>query len=161
MNALNRVAWSLLDPIVWKFRSRLLHLEGLRNSGNCNKLWENCATFDSSVLIHADAVLENYGRRENFRLGAYTHIRGQLSIVAPDGRLALGHHSFVGPGSRIWAQTDIRIGNHVLISHLVDIHDNDAHSLDADLRRRIKKDPVINHETPQSGALLEKLWDMD
>ena len=32
--------------------------------------------------------------------------------------------------------------------------------LDADLRRRIKKDPAINHEKPQTGALLEKLWDM-
>jgi U3 small nucleolar RNA-associated protein 19 len=32
--------------------------------------------------------------------------------------------------------------------------------LDADLRRWIKKVPVINHEKSQIGALLEGVWDM-
>jgi len=32
--------------------------------------------------------------------------------------------------------------------------------LDADLRRRIKKVPVLNHEKPQMGALLERVWDL-
>jgi acetyltransferase-like isoleucine patch superfamily enzyme len=47
----------------------------------------------------------------------------------------MGHHSFLGPGSRIWCTERVDIGSNVLISHLVDIHDSDSHSLDWRARR--------------------------
>src|SRR5262249_49063058 len=50
--------------------------------------------------------------------------------------IGIGHHCFVGEGSQIWAFKRIDIGNYVLISHLVDIHDGDTHPLDAELRRQ-------------------------
>ena len=45
----------------------------------------------------------NVGPPENLMIGDYCHILGQLAIHQPGGRLSIGHHSFVGPLSRVWA----------------------------------------------------------
>jgi len=114
--------------------SRLEHLRRL-NPKDPSTQWKNVATFDSTVIFHEDASIENYGGPKDILIGAYSCIRGQLSMVAPGGRLTLGHHCYVGPGSRVWAQQNIEIGSHVLIAHLVDVHDSNSHPTNAHIRR--------------------------
>lgn len=131
---LKRFAWSVLDPLLLKISSRLNHLEQM-HPRDFSEPWKGIAEFDPSVWFHPRANLTNKGMQEDLVIGAYTHIQGNLRVVAPSGRLHIGHHCFVGEGTNIWAQTSIEIGNYVLISHLVDIHDSDSHSLQADERR--------------------------
>ena len=126
--------WSALDPLLLRFDSRLDHLRRLHPKDPAAQ-WMNAATFDSTVVFFEDANVENYGDPEDIEIGSYSCIRGQLSMVAPGGRLRLGHHCYVGPGSRVWAQESVEIGDHVLIAHLVDIHDSNSHSTDSMTRR--------------------------
>lgn len=126
--------WSILDPVLLRINSRLDHLQRMHPKDPAEQ-WRNVATFDSTVIFLGDASVENYGSPEDIEIGPYTCIRGQLSMIAPGGHLRLGHHCYVGPGSRVWAQESVEIGNHVLIAHLVDIHDSNAHSANAIHRR--------------------------
>src|SRR5437868_3112472 len=138
MAGLTNYAWRVLDPVLLKVASRIKHLEGLSQPDFSSK-WKLVASYDATVRFFEETNLANLGNLNDLRIGAYSHIRGELSVLSPGGSLTIGHHSYVGPASRVWAQTRIEIGNYVLISHSVDIHDSNAHSLCADIRR---SDPI-------------------
>ena len=68
-------------------------------------------------------------------IGAGSKIRGELFTFAHGGKIAIGSHCYVGPGTRIWSGTKIEIGDHVLIAHNVSIMDNLTHPMDPMARR--------------------------
>ncbi len=51
------------------------------------------------------------------------------------GSIRFGRWSYLGHGSRIWSQESVEIGDHVLIAHLVDIHDTNSHPIGHEARR--------------------------
>jgi acetyltransferase-like isoleucine patch superfamily enzyme len=136
---LKNAFWRVVDPLLLRVRSRLEHLEQVYPSNRFCQDWHKSARFDETVKFYPGSVLVNHSSPDDLQIGSYCGVMGQLVIVAPRGELKLGHHCSVGWGTRIWAQTRIEIGNYVLIAHLVDIHDSNAHSLDPILRRN---DPV-------------------
>jgi len=142
---LRHLVWSILDPILLKVSSRLDHLDLLYPRDHSQK-WNGSAEFDATVRFNAGAVIANAGQPADLKIGSFSLIFGGLRVVAPGGRLKIGHHCFVGEGSNIWAQTNVEIGNYVLLSHLVDVHDSDSHSLRAEVRRR---DPINLFEKNQ------------
>lgn len=90
---------------------------------------------DPDAVIHGTAVFRHLSKTEGaIRLGAYTHLRGELLTYWNGGEVLIGSNCYVGDGTRIWSQASVRIGDDVLISHLVDIHDSDGHPIDADDR---------------------------
>ncbi len=133
--AVGRLVWRVLDPVLRHVQSRLDHLRRHPDSVLSSIPWESVAEIAKGVKIYPEALLQNAGDRGHLRIGDFCHLRGELAVLTAEGLLEIGHHSFVGPGSRIWAQRNIKIGCHVLISHLVDIHDTNAHSLDFGPRR--------------------------
>lgn len=147
MSRVKAMFWRMADPLLARLASRLAHLERNRAPFQDPARWRDVAEFGATTRFLEGARIANHGARHALVIGDYTHVAGELAIVAPQGSLRLGGHCFVGPGSRIWAQTSVTIGNHVLISHLVDVHDTDAHSTNAALRRR---DPVdlFEHDRP-------------
>src|SRR5262245_8138487 len=64
------------------------------------------------------------------RVGAGSYIRGELLVVSHGGSVAIGCDCYVGDHTRIWSAASVRIGNRVLISHGVNIHDTNSHPLD-------------------------------
>jgi maltose O-acetyltransferase len=54
-----------------------------------------------------------------------------LLVFAHGGSISIGESCYIGDHSRIWSAAAITIGDRVLISHGVNIHDNNAHSLSA------------------------------
>ena len=70
------------------------------------------------------------------RIGAHSVIRGELFVFAHGGGIAIGDWCFVGENSRIWSAAALTIGNRVLISHDVNIHDTNGHPADPDARHR-------------------------
>lgn len=131
--------WRILDPMLIKVAARLAHLENTYPSDYTAAKWRGIARFGETVRFFHEAKLANFAKPDDLCIGDYTHVAGELSIIAPGGRLQVGNYCFIGPGTRVWAQTSVTIGNHVLISHYVDIHDTNAHSTNAILRRQ---DPV-------------------
>jgi acetyltransferase-like isoleucine patch superfamily enzyme len=121
--------WEQLgDPILRRFIARIEHLELRRNSTHDGASWRHAARIGHGVLIHKNASFSAGSSPEALTIGDQCRIYGQIRLLGA-GRLSIGHHSFLGPASRIWCSEKIEIGSHVLISHDVDIHDSNSHSL--------------------------------
>ncbi|CVK32273.1 Acetyltransferase (Isoleucine patch superfamily) [Methanoculleus bourgensis] len=93
------------------------------------------ATLAPTAQIDPEGCVENLkGDTACIRVGEHTYIRGRLFTYAHGGEITIGDWCYVGTRSEIWSMNSIRIGNRVLISHDVNIHDGTAHSLDPDER---------------------------
>jgi acetyltransferase-like isoleucine patch superfamily enzyme len=81
-------------------------------------------------------IFNIHGDRSRVSVGADCIINGHLQIFAHDGRIVIGDWFYAGPGSTIWSSdpAGIKIGNRVLISWGVHIHDTNSHPLDASRR---------------------------
>lgn len=69
--------------------------------------------------------------RANIEIGRSSYIRGRLLTYAHGGKIRIGEWCYIGVRSEIWSMDSIEIGNRVLISHNVNIHDGTAHSANA------------------------------
>jgi acetyltransferase-like isoleucine patch superfamily enzyme len=70
------------------------------------------------------------GQKDAIVIGSDCVIGGQILVFAHGGRIKIGDLVFVGEGSHIWSSSELVIGNRVLISHYVEIHDTESHPLD-------------------------------
>jgi len=117
------------------------------------KIWEENSIFDkNSVEIDENATISNNRRDPNLvNIGKETWIRGELIIFKHGGRIKIGNNCLLGSQSRIWSSIGIDIGDRVLISHNVNIHDNISHPLDANERHEdfmyIKKNKELRENT--------------
>lgn len=88
--------------------------------------------------------------RNKININGNTFIDGELIVFNSGGEIEIGEYCFIGNGSRIWSAKKISIGNRVLISHNVNIHDNNSHPLDAQKRHDQFKYMLINgHPTKE------------
>jgi acetyltransferase-like isoleucine patch superfamily enzyme len=93
------------------------------------------ATMHSSVEILPNASVTNLSQSKNLIIiGKDSVIRGELIIFAHSGKISIGEGCYVGDETRIWSSESIDIGNRVYISHNVNIHDTNSHSINAELR---------------------------
>jgi acetyltransferase-like isoleucine patch superfamily enzyme len=96
--------------------------------------------FQKLAVIHptADILQGNIYNNQNdlskITIGQKSTIQGELLIFKHGGEIDIGDYCFIGPGTKIWSAKKIKIGNRVLISHNVNIHDNNSHPLDPQLR---------------------------
>ncbi len=87
---------------------------------------------DPSARFTREAeVLNILGERGAIRIGARTVVSGQLQTFGHAGSIEIGEWCFVGPGSRIWSSASVSIGDRVLVSHNVNIHDTNSHPVNA------------------------------
>jgi acetyltransferase-like isoleucine patch superfamily enzyme len=94
------------------------------------------ATLDPSAVIYGSAWINNpRGDRSAITVGANSHVRGELFVAWKSGSICIGDWCHVGDSSHIWSHASVTIGNHVLVSHGVDIHDTDSHPKDWQERR--------------------------
>lgn len=108
------------------------------------------------TVIAREATLTNStGQAGRLRIGSGCLVVGQL-LVEKEGTLEIGDHCYVGPGARIWSLCQLRIGARVFISHGVNIHDSDSHSLSARERheRFLEKMRLGRHLIPENAKSL-------
>jgi acetyltransferase-like isoleucine patch superfamily enzyme len=87
-------------------------------------------------LIESGAVYNIRGVRGAITVGTGSVVAGDLLTFAHGGRIAIGSWCYVGANSRIWSAASIDIGDRVLISHNVNIHDCDSHPREPLMRHR-------------------------
>lgn len=93
------------------------------------------ATVGERTRFYTGAVVENMsGQKNGIVVGAGCAIRGRLVTFPHGGQITIGRSTFVGQGSNIWSASKVVIGDRVMISHDVEIHDTNSHSLNAELR---------------------------
>ena len=144
----------ILDPLIKKIKSRIGHLDSFEKITHSGECWKNTSLIGDNVCFYQEANLIIYSpsRRENCQIDDYCHIRGEI-LIKENACFKIGHHSFIGQGSRIWSQVNIEIGSYVLVSHLVDIHDSDCHSLDWNDRRSEAKNLFENRVLTQQQTV--------
>ncbi len=90
------------------------------------------ALIGDNTIIDKEAIIQNAtSDRSKIGIGKNCFIRGYLLVFNHGGQITIGNDSFVGPDTRIWSAKNIYIGNRVLISHNVNIHDNNSHPLNS------------------------------
>jgi acetyltransferase-like isoleucine patch superfamily enzyme len=93
------------------------------------------ATIGSNTRIFSEAKINNnLDDKTKIVIGNNCDVRGELMTFGHGGEIIIGNYSFVGERTKIWSAKKIIIGDRVLISHNVNIHDNNSHPLDSKLR---------------------------
>ena len=116
-----RLAKSLRHRIGFLLRAG--HLTEVGGNGFCQ--------LGEGAILGPEAIIDNIrGRPEFITLGSNSCCRGRLLTYGHGGRISIGDWCYIGVRSEIWSMEVIEIGNRVLISHDVNIHDGTAHSLD-------------------------------
>lgn len=110
-----------------------------------------------SAQVHPTASLENlHGGSDAIIIGADTHIRGQLLTFWHGGKITLGDYCYLGEGARIWAALSVAIGHRTLISHNVNIFDNNTHPIDDPVARHMQVKQIFSGERPSGYGLHER-----
>lgn len=137
-----------LESLKRRAISRLAMALDANRSTAPTQLDPNC-TLATSARLLPEAVIENFrGARSDITVGANTYIRGRLLTYAHGGSISIGEWSYIGVRTEIWSMNSITIGNRVLISHGVNIHDGTGHSTDA-LERHTHFRNMIQHGHPR------------
>jgi acetyltransferase-like isoleucine patch superfamily enzyme len=89
---------------------------------------------DPTSNIGYGSFHNRFNDRSKITIGKGTQIRGELEVSRAEAKITIGDHSYVGPGTRISCTTRISIGDRVLISHNVNIYDNNSHPLNSKQR---------------------------
>lgn len=110
---------------------------------------------DSALFLRSASLLPYSGWESAIAIGEHSVIRGEFMTFGHGGKIQVGHHCFVGEGTRIWAAKSITIGNRVLISHQVNIFDNLTHPLSA-LERHMQYKAIIENGHPNNLKLDEQ-----
>lgn len=94
-----------------------------------------CVVMGGAVLYPSCRICANQGR-QSIVIGANSRVLGMLETLGHGGQIDIGSDCFIGENTRIWSASSIKIGDRVLISHDVNIHDNNSHSVSATSRAR-------------------------
>lgn len=104
------------------------------------------------VLLNSAKIENMSNNKDNIKIGKHTYIRGELIVYPHGGKIKIGDYCYIGHNTRIWSASKISIGNNVLISHNVDIHDSNDHPLCARERHEhYKKIITIGHSKDIKG----------
>lgn len=115
-----------------KAADKILKLIGSFAEGVQERLNRQGCVIQEGAKLHPSCKIYNLQSRQSaIEIAAHTHVRGELLVYAHGGDIRIGESCFVGENSRIWSASSIHIGDRVLISHSVNIHDNDSHSVSA------------------------------
>lgn len=102
----------------------------------------------SSVFYPGSAVVNNLLDPQAIRIGEHCHVKGELLTFGNAGSIVLGDYCFVGEQTHIWSAGNITIGDRVLISHNVNIFDNNTHPLSPKKRHEQFK-AILNSGHPK------------
>lgn len=167
MNILSRNISSLNKRIKYRIYLYIKSIFEFGENFERYKRFHQNADMHSSVKLLPNATIENLSEKKQLIcIGENSVIRGQLLIFAHAGKIEMGKDCYLGEGSRLWSADSIKIGNRVLISHNVNIHDTNSHSLNSVLRHKhfiklmSEGHPIVNEVDINSKAIIieDDVW---
>jgi len=90
----------------------------------------NAIIGERSVFYASSKVINLANNKNKICIGSSTHIRGELLVYPENGSILVGDYCYIGDNTRLWSALEIKIGDRVLISHGVNIHDNNSHPIE-------------------------------
>lgn len=116
---------------------------------------KDCIMAPGVVLYDSAKIINNLNDASTITIGACTHVKGELLTFGHGGKIAIGEFCFIGEQTRIWSAKEITLGDRVLISHNVNIFDNDTHPVNPQARHEQFKQ-IITTGQPKSIDLKER-----
>jgi len=116
---------------------------------------EACEADATARFYDTARIVTNGHPRSCIRVGANTHVRGELLLFGHGGRITVGDYCYIGEGARLWSAIDISVGDRTLIAHNVTIMDNLTHPLSATDRHEHFK-AIVSTGHPKSLDLGER-----
>lgn len=114
---------------------------------------EECQLGRDSVLLE-EAEINNFsGSASDIQIGKHSYVRGRLLTYGHGGKISIGDWCYIGSRTEIWSMQEVIIGDRVLISHDVNIHDGTAHSANPK-ERHVHFRHIIEHGHPRTVAQL-------
>lgn len=114
------------------------------------------AVIDKKAVLYDTACIQNnLGDINAIKVGAFTHVKGELLTFGHGGKITIGDYCFIGEQTRVWSGSAISIGDRVLISHNVNVFDNVAHPLNPKARHEQFKE-IITTGHPRKIDLSDK-----
>lgn len=111
---------------------------------------------EETTILHEEARISNHlGNATAIRIGAFTHIRGELITFGHGGKIVLGEYCYLGEQSKIWSAVSVTIKDRVLIAHNVNIFDNSTHPVNPKARHEHYKE-IITSGHPRKIDLSEE-----
>jgi acetyltransferase-like isoleucine patch superfamily enzyme len=95
-----------------------------------------CTAHDGVRFLRSAEINNSRDNASAIEIDEHSVVGGKLLVFPDGGRIRVGRQCFIGPDTRIWSADAIEIGDRVLVSHGVNIHDNIAHSLSATERHQ-------------------------
>jgi acetyltransferase-like isoleucine patch superfamily enzyme len=133
----NGITMRIFNQLFFKIYSLCKSLEKEILDQNRLKQHNENAIIGLNTIIEPEAHILNYlYKQERIKIGKNCHILGSLMLFSHGGKIAIGDHCYIGSNTKIWSAESISIGDRVLISHNVNIHDNISHPLDSTLRHQ-------------------------
>jgi maltose O-acetyltransferase len=141
----------MIFNILVKILNILNNYSSLVNLDNKKKL----TISNQTVQISKESSIQNLQNNpKKIVLGDYSYIRGELLIFSYGGFIEIGEYCYIGENTRIWSSNSIKIGNRVLISHNVNIHDSNSHPISYELRHKHFKEIITKgHPLTNPGIL--------
>ena len=120
---------------------RRLHLFCIAGQGV--RFWPESKIFNSAG---ADAIT----------IGKQCYCMGQFLIAAPTAKIVIGDWCSLSPNTMVWAMERIEIGSRVILSHGVQIFDNNSHSISASDRHDRYRELRVNGRHLQREQVAHK-----
>lgn len=119
-----------------RVRRKILSLQNKFQNRMLIKKFSRAAIFGENVSLFKETQIIN-GTKDvnNIIIGNNCCIRGTLIAYPIGGKIKLGNNCYIGDMSRIWSMENVEIGDDVLIAHNVNIHDNNSHSVNYEVRK--------------------------
>lgn len=86
--------------------------------------------------LYPQSRIYNNQSRDSVVIGEFSVVLARLETFGHGGRVDIGRYCFIGENTNIWSATSVKIGDRVLISHGVNIHDTNSHSISAARRHQ-------------------------
>jgi acetyltransferase-like isoleucine patch superfamily enzyme len=125
----------LLYRLLYFINKQLRDAENYYIDKNRKKLTDAQCKYGQGTILYHDSLIQNHLMDPNrIRIDKNCQVHSHLMIFGHGGEIIVGEHCYLGEQTRIWSAKKITIGNRVLISHNVNIHDNNSHPIDAKKR---------------------------
>lgn len=134
-------------------RNGIERLDEIVKSQRCIKM--------AGARLYLSCSINNRQPRSSIVIGCESRILARFETYRHGGKIIVGDHCFIGQNTYLWSASEIRVGNRVLISHDVNIHDTNSHSLSAARRHEHFKDifsrgaPIALDDIPTRPIMIE------
>jgi acetyltransferase-like isoleucine patch superfamily enzyme len=129
-----------------------------------NRRLRNVSDTHPTATFLSSATITNKVSKASIKIGKHSVIGAEVLNYPDGGSIQIGDYCFIGRSTKIWAGENITIGNRVLISHGVNIHDSNSHSLSAKERHihfveiLLKSNTELGNVSKKAIVIEDDVW---